>query len=153
MARPLARRSQILITVVVDTSVLLPLIFPDEDEARSKGLMRAGSTKARLVCPKFSMIEFGQGIVMGLRRNRIDLDHAMKSFSELDNLPISFRETLDGAVTRRIGDLAIRRGISFYDAVFLELARSEASALATFDGPLSAAANAEGVPLWPWTNN
>jgi predicted nucleic acid-binding protein len=43
--------------------------------------------------------------------------------------------------------LARRHRLTVYDAAYLELALREGVALATLDGPLAAAAKAEGVPV------
>ena len=43
--------------------------------------------------------------------------------------------------------LARRHGLTVYDAAYLELATRENLSLATLDGPLAAAARAEGVPV------
>jgi predicted nucleic acid-binding protein len=43
--------------------------------------------------------------------------------------------------------LARHRGLTIYDAAYLELARRERAPLATLDAALVAAARAEGVPL------
>ncbi|HJW78510.1 MAG TPA: type II toxin-antitoxin system VapC family toxin [Beijerinckiaceae bacterium] len=43
--------------------------------------------------------------------------------------------------------LARRHRLTVYDAAYLELAQREGVPLATLDGPLAAAARADGVPV------
>lgn len=141
--------------VVVDNSVLMPLVFADEDAARSRNLMRAGVSQLKLMCPALCMIEFGNAILNGLKRNprRLTEDAALKAFAEMASLPLHFREPLDPASLVKAGSRAMRLGLSFYDATYLELALKESAVLATFDGPLARAAAAEGVKLWAWEEN
>ena len=62
----------------------------------------------------------------------------------LKGLPIRTDEEPDLQSTF---DLARAHGLSFYDALYLELAKRESADLATLDQALGRAAVAEGVPL------
>ncbi len=141
--------------VVVDNSVLMPLIFSDEHDTGSRRLMRAGADGLKLICPSLCMIEFGNGILNGMRRTpkRLTEESASIAFGELMNLPLHFKDFFGASSLGRIGSRAIQLGLSFYDAVYLELALSENAKLATLDKPLSKAALAAGVPLWSWSDD
>lgn len=141
--------------VVVDNSVLMPLVFSDEDDAGSRRLMLAGATSVKLLCPALCIIEFGNGVVNGLKRNpkRITEAAASAAFAELMNLPLHFRDFIGASSLTKVGNRAIRLGLSFYDAVYLELALNEDAKLATLDGKLAHAAATAGVPLWSWNQN
>jgi predicted nucleic acid-binding protein len=138
--------------VVVDNSVLMPLVYRDEDDTGSRRLILAGASSVKLLCPALCMIEFGNGILNGVKRNpqRISKAAASLAFAELANLPLQFRDSIGTSSLSKIGDSAMRLGLSFYDAVYLELAISENAKLATLDQPLAKAALVAGVPLWDW---
>ena len=136
--------------VVVDNSVLMPLVFNDEDDTYSRRLMLAGTSRVKLLCPALCMIEFGNGVLNGLKRNpkRISETGAALALGELMNLPLHFKDFIGATSLVKIGGRAIQHGLSFYDAVYLELALMENAKLATLDKPLAAAALAAGVQIW-----
>lgn len=68
----------------------------------------------------------------------------MEVLARIDNAPIDFAPLPQDDV---IFALATRHRLSFYDAAYLELAQSEAIALATLDQALARAATAEGISL------
>jgi hypothetical protein len=53
--------------VVVDNSMLLPLFFGDEDDLTSRELMLRETSLLQLICPALCVMEFGNGILKGLR--------------------------------------------------------------------------------------
>jgi predicted nucleic acid-binding protein len=137
--------------VVIDNSVLMPLIFEDESRTASDELLLVGASTVKLLCPKLCISEFGNGILSGIRRRRLTVEQAEAGLAVMDSFPLNFREGVTLANFRSIGQLAVKRELSFYDAVYLALALDESAVLATLDRRLSAAAQAEGVPLWSWT--
>ena len=100
-----------------------------------------------VVIPALWYWEVANSALNATRRNRLAetevLDHLrdMRRFQitiDEDSLPHAWETTLL---------LAFRHGLTAYDAAYLELAIRRGLPLATLDGPLAAAARAEGVAV------
>ena len=78
------------------------------------------------------------------RRGRISLEESGERLEALDGLPI---QTDEEPNFHSAFDLARKHGLSFYDALYLELAKRLGAELATLDRALGRAAVSEGVPL------
>jgi predicted nucleic acid-binding protein len=83
-------------------------------------------------------------LVTALRRNRINEAAVYISLDRLATIPLRNAGASDAVTVTR---LAIRHGLSAYDAAYLDLALREHLALATLDEKLAAAARAENVPV------
>lgn len=134
--------------IVVDNSALIPLFLPDEDAAYSQALLQQALAGHRLLSATFCLIEFGNVIATSVRRKRLTSAEAAYAHQKAASLPIEFMEVVTPTVMTTIHDLAVRRDLSFYDALYLALAMTEGAALATLDEPLRKAAKAEGVEVW-----
>jgi len=86
---------------------------------------------------------------MGVRRKRIKPEQPQQLWEELGRLPIDPEPALilTSARGEEVLGLAEKHGLTVYDAAYLELARRYELPLATLDGDLRKAAQAEGVPL------
>ena len=100
-------------------------------------------TNSALV-PHFRHIEMRNVLLSGERRNRISAWQADQHLANLLALPLRTDDELDLTAAFI---LARAYGLSFYDAIYLELARRHDAMLATLDGRLTKAANAEGLFL------
>lgn len=133
--------------MVVDNSALLPLFLPDEADDYAQLVMRQHSSGEKLIAPSLCLLEFGNGILKALRQNRLTTAEAAFSHRRFSVLPISFRDFVVPSTLPRIHELARRRSLSFYDALYLALALDEGARLASLDGALQDAARSEGVVL------
>jgi predicted nucleic acid-binding protein len=86
-------------------------------------------------------------LLAALRRQRIRPGQPEEFWEQLAALPIDVEMPLSPAQAKAILALARQYGISFYDAVYLELAKRKVLPLATLDSALSSAAAAAGVAL------
>jgi predicted nucleic acid-binding protein len=93
--------------------------------------------------------EVANALLMGVRRKRIKPEQPQQLWEELGRLPIDTEPALILTTARGKEVLALgeKHGITVYDAAYLELARRYGLPLATLDGDLRKAAQAEGVPL------
>ena len=98
----------------------------------------------KAVVPKLWHLETVNVLVTSMRRDRRDVDWLEEKFRALDTLDI---KTDDKLRLRDALDLAVKHGLSCYDAAYLELAKRLNLPLATFDKALIRAAIAEGVSL------
>lgn len=107
-------------------------------------LARETVEKGRGLVPRLWWFEVRNALIVNERRKRLDEAASEAFLKELSQLPIVFDDAPDSA---SVTALARRRRLTVYDAAYLELAVREAIPLATLDGPLAAAAKAEGVPI------
>ena len=132
---------------VLDASTALAWCFKDEDSADADHAQQALAESWALV-PRIWHAEVANGLLAGERRKRIDT-------ADLERSLVLLLETLD--IRTDPGDLAGRllpiirmarsHRLSFYDAVYLDLAMRERLPLATLDAALASAAQAVGVAL------
>jgi predicted nucleic acid-binding protein len=92
--------------------------------------------------PELWHYEMRNLLLMAARRERISLEEAGRRAAALGMLRVETDEAPDLEATF---DLANKHGLTFYDALYLELARRRRASLATADRRLLAAARTEGV--------
>ena len=134
--------------VVVDNSVLMPLVASDEDAVYSERVFRSAIGGTRLLAPALCMMEFGNAVLNCVRRERMTLGEAWVALDHLKELPIDFSA---GAALRELAPtyaLAHTTGLSFYDATYLMLAMTKSARLATLDNALRKAAEKQGVEVF-----
>jgi predicted nucleic acid-binding protein len=133
--------------IVADNSALVPLFLPDEAEDYSQALLELVLKGAAMKSASFCQIEFGNVIATSVRRKRLTQAEAAYAHKKFSELPVEFVDYVTAATMPAIHDLALRRDLSFYDALYLALAMEEGAKLATLDQPLRKAAQAEGVEV------
>jgi predicted nucleic acid-binding protein len=128
---------------VLDASITASWFFPDENFSESAQAWERSATDDVLV-PQHWWFEVRNAMLTGERRGRISTQLVSNALENLSRIPII-------AVSRpeesAVFALARQHRLTFYDAVYLELARREGIALATLDLELAAAARAEGIAL------
>ncbi len=129
--------------LVVDASVVIAWLFDDEDEPRADKALEHLAEEGALV-PHLWHLETRNILLVAERRGRLSAHAAKERLDALKGLPIQTDDEpdLDSAL-----DLARAHNLSFYDALYLELAIRERTDLATLDRALGQAAMAEGVQL------
>jgi len=70
-----------------------------------------------------------------------------EALTKLPDYAINLHRNSQAQLPRQLS-LARKHGLSFYDALYLDLATSERAQLATLDSKLRTAAQAEGVTLY-----
>ena len=130
--------------LVVDTSVatawiLLELEFKDRVDRVVELLADTGG-----VVPRIWHYEVRNTIIVAERRGRISRSDGDRRLSQWNDLPI---ETDAPPDFDTVIALARKHRLSFYDAVFVELAVRRGAQLATLDQAMARAAQSEGVAL------
>lgn len=133
---------------MVDASVLVAWLLPDESSEAADQVLALANTET-LSAPALILLEVANAIVMAQRRQRITALEAQACLADLGRAPILLAPAIDRAGMARTAELAQLRGLSVYDAVYIDLAVQSGAELATFDGRLAAAARAEGVSVLP----
>jgi predicted nucleic acid-binding protein len=134
------------VSLVVDSSMTLAWYFEDEKtEASIAVLNRVAESGA--VVPALWHLEVLNGLQVAVRRGRITAAYRDASLADLGALTIAVdADTHEHAWSATL-QLCERFGLTAYDAAYLELARRRRLPLATLDGALIRAAQAESVPL------
>lgn len=92
--------------------------------------------EVELLVPSIFPCEMLNILVMTERRNRISSDTARALTSEFNQLPITVDPPPHADVRHRIQELAMRHGLTAYDAAYLELAERIGAELITLDRDL-----------------
>ena len=132
---------------VLDCSATLLWIFADEAAEATDQLLDTLQNGAQAWVPALWHLELANVLVGAQRRGRIDQAGIEAFLSHLTSYAISVDvETIARAWTKTL-DLAVRHGLSAYDAAYLELALRRDLPLATKDRALINAARRAGVRL------
>lgn len=120
---------------VLDASVALGLVLGEPWGARAEHIMdslAAGSS--RLVAPQLFDVECVSGLVKAVRRGRLEAETCAAALISTLQLPVE-RLQSPASVFEAL-ELALRYGISAYDAVYVALAAEEELPLVTADARL-----------------
>ncbi|MGD0188645.1 MAG: type II toxin-antitoxin system VapC family toxin [Roseiarcus sp.] len=128
---------------VLDASVAACWAFEDEDHpVAALALERVRTDEAR--APSLWWFEVRNTLIVNERRGRLTESDIAAFLRGLARLGVTVDRSPDEADVLM---LARRRGLTVYDAAYLELARRERLPLATLDAALAKAARAERAPL------
>lgn len=130
--------------LVLDTSVVIPWVFADEDSDVAEitlGLLRAGFA----LVPSLWHLEVSNALRTARRRERISAAEADDFLRDVERLDIRTDVILPNA--RRLLAESQQFGLTAYDTAYLILARDRGLPLATLDSKLAEAAARAGVPL------
>ena len=129
--------------IVLDASVAAAWLFSDIGEPIADAALKLIAEEGALV-PQLWHLEVRNVLLVAERRNRISLNLSEEFLDALSELPIRTDTTPDLAVAIA---LARTHDLSFYHALYLELAKRQNGTLATLDSLLARAAATEGLSL------
>jgi predicted nucleic acid-binding protein len=136
-----------LTAFVVDASVVGAWLFADEQSPQTDMLQDwAGEQGA--IAPALWPYEVVNLVLSARRRRQLDDPLFERLQAILPTLPVTV-EADQHRVFDGIAALAIKHGLTVYDAAYLDLALLRRLPLATLDRDLRRAAEAEGVKLLP----
>ncbi len=130
--------------LVIDASISLAWSLDDETESRADEALTIVEQSGALV-PTLWTYEIANSLTHFIRRSRLDTVRAQTILSALSRLNIVAvpPEAADWYVETNA--LAMKHGLTMYDAAYLHLAIAARVRLATADKKLGAAATAEGA--------
>jgi len=135
--------------LVLDGSVALSWVLPDELTASTQAIRASIQTGNRTIVPSHWALEVANALRSAERRKRITQPDTTTALAALEKISM---ET-DTETARRAGRetlaLARENALSVYDAAYLELAIRQGAVLVSLDGPLRTAAKKCKVPLLP----
>jgi len=121
--------------------------FEDEATDWSEGLLLRLRTGDHVAVPAHWPTEVSNGLLMGVRRKRIQSGKPKSFWDELALLPITVEAGLNPHEAKDTLSLSDKYGLTAYDAAYLELAGRKQLPLATLDTELRRAAVAQGIVL------
>ncbi len=127
--------------LVLDASFIIARIFEEETAAGSEAVYLQVLQDGAYV-PQLWHFEARNALIIGERRRRISRAQADQAAAMFNSLPVTTDESpdLDAAMT-----LAREHGLTFYDALYLELTLRRQAVLVSLDADLLRAARAEGA--------
>ena len=131
-------------TFVLDASVTLAWAFEDEGGEYADAVLNSLRDDEAITTSLWP-VEISNGLLVAERKGRIDATSSARFARLLLTLPVIVEPLDRRRVFETIQPLARRYGLSAYDAHYLELSVRWAVPLATLDGKLMAAAEAEGI--------
>ena len=134
--------------LVLDASIALAWCFEDETGAYSDGILDLLTQGAEAVVPAIWPLEVGNALLAGERRRRLTDAATNRFLSRLTMLPILIDAPDLPRTFETVLRIAREKGLTSYDASYLELALRQGLPLASLDKELRAAArraNAETV--------
>lgn len=129
--------------LVLDNSVVLSWCLADERDPVAERAMRL-ATAHGAVAPGIWWYELRNALLMNERRGRLAPADTRATLADLREMRI---ETDGDHDEGGILDLSRRHALTVYDAAYLEVALRRALPLASLDGRLRRAADADGVAL------
>jgi predicted nucleic acid-binding protein len=132
---------------VLDASIAGCWCFHDEHDVRADAAWDLLELKKdRALVPIHWWAELRNIVLQAERRARVTENYSAQFLGRLERFAIDHAPLPD-----QLAVLALTRRyrLSFYDAIYLELAQRENLMLATLDDQLADAARAESVPLIP----
>src|ERR1700733_3179400 len=132
---------------VADASMMLSWCFEDESTAWTDELLDRLRSGDRITVPAHWPTEISNGLLMALRRKRIQPGRPELFWDELAVFPIEIEPPLSPDRAKAVLTLCQQHGLTVYDAAYLELAKRKGIPLATFDSALRKATPLESVEL------
>jgi len=133
---------------VIDSSMALAWALPDERSPSADGFWNHVGSESQLWVPSLWWYEIANALVVVCRRGRLDNESSQEILSLLGRLPVTTASPPVGDEARRLHALAVKHGLSAYDAAYLDLARNLFVDVATLDQGLATAARNEGLSVW-----
>ena len=130
--------------LVLDASIAAAWLLQDESEPRAEAALARLAEQSAFV-PQLWRLEIRNVLLTAERQGRLAAAEAVEALDDLSELPILIDTTPDLDAARA---LARAHQLSYYDALYLELAQRRNGTLATLDTALARAAIAAGVPTF-----
>ena len=137
------RGPSILSPIVIDASITISWLLDDEVEPLASTVLNRVITH-RAIVPPLWFYEVHNALLVGERRGRLSSEDVVARLHGVGRLPLTNDHDTDFPITP---ELARAHGLSFYDALYLELALRPNLLLATLDRALARAAAASGLLL------
>jgi len=120
--------------VIVDASVALAFLLPDEKKTTVDSLFRSFvENKVKILVPEIFYFEVFNGLRSAVIRKRIKAKLAEKLLRNFLNIQVKIKK-IDWLANFQ---LALKENVSFYDAAYLSLSKKEKAPVLTLDKLMS----------------
>lgn len=132
---------------VLDNSVVMAWCFEDEGNPYVDAVLNSMETVEAMV-PAIWPLELGNALLVAERKKRLSEASVVRFLSLVGTLPILVEQEAPERMLKEILSLARDRGLSTYDASYLDLAMRLGLPIATQDDSLKKAAQKVRVPFF-----
>lgn len=132
---------------VLDCSVTIAWCLKDHPEPYAEQVLDALRDTEAFV-PALWSLEVVNVFLAAERRKRVERPAILRFLRDLHALPIAVEPVEEASPMEGLLELATRRGLTAYDAAYLDVASRRGLPLATMDEGLRKACRAAGVPLF-----
>ncbi|MFV3127859.1 type II toxin-antitoxin system VapC family toxin [Niveispirillum sp. KHB5.9] len=132
---------------VIDSSVLMSFLLPDEPDDRTLHLLDRLSYDGAFA-PVLLKYEIMNALLAAERRRRVEPSYRLQALAQFQRMPIQFDLPTEPDLWRQVADLAAKHNLTGYDASYLALAMRLGVPVATYDREIIAAARSLSVPLF-----
>ena len=132
-------------TIVMDASMTLALVLPDESSTSGDLVARILSEGA--TAPMHWPFEVANGCVVARRRNRLTDQEVRMILADVAAMNVVLDVPDQGKLKPEVVELSLSHGLTVYDAAYLELALRRSLPLATLDTRLQDAARSVGCAV------
>jgi predicted nucleic acid-binding protein len=133
--------------LVLDASLALQWFLDDEVNRKYSLAVLASLSDKRALVPLLWFYEVGNGLLMAHRRKRISLDQIDAFLTRLKALPIDAAQQTPAEILE-LPAVALKHGLTNYDASYFGLAVRSGLPLATTDADLVRAGTAAGLKFF-----
>ena len=133
-------------SLVVDASMSIAWSVREKHSGSAQKVLAIVVDRGAVV-PSLWYLEVANILIVKHRRGEITMAEAKVAIDALQDLEIERDPMTEAQAMTSTFDLAVRHGLTTYDAAYLELALRRGLEMATLDAELKAAALAEGVAV------
>jgi predicted nucleic acid-binding protein len=133
---------------VVDASIAIAWVHPDQATAVTQAMLASVATGAILEVPSLWHLEVANALLVLRRRGKITDREWKLALDRLGALPCAIDGDTAAVAFGSVSEVATRYDLSVYDAAYVELAQRKALPLASKDQPLLKAARRAKVTVW-----
>src|SRR5690606_15946010 len=108
------------VNLVVDASVAVKWVVPEEQEAAAEALLFSG---AQWIAPEFLLVEVGNVLRTKMRNQQLELSQSRTGLDFIAATVVRF--VSDGDLARRAFEIAVDMNHSIYDCLYLACAERE----------------------------
>jgi predicted nucleic acid-binding protein len=131
---------------VLDTSIVIAALSPDEQDQTALAKLAPFFLGGGWV-PGLWPIEIANVLLTKHRRGILSVGSCEDVWRTIALMPIEVHHFEAGKIASDVRPLALRHGLTSYDACYLQLAIDRATPIATVDRKLIVAARAEGLTV------
>jgi predicted nucleic acid-binding protein len=132
---------------VLDNSVVMAWCFQDEGNTYTEAVLDS-LENVEAVVPAIWPLELGNALLVAERKKRLSEASVIRFLALVNTLPILIEQETPERMLKEIISLARQRGLSTYDASYLDLAMRLGLPISTQDELLKKAAQIGSVPFF-----